>query len=410
MRDPARVQAAIDILDQPATTETPADRGLKGWARANRYAGSKDRRAIEAHVYAAIRQAHFAQWQMGEGTGRALMIASLARDGADLESLFDGSTHAPQPLTEAERAALSKEGAPRHAALNVPAFLMDALEARFGDELEAGLSALNDRAPLDLRVNALKAEPGRAVARLIQEGFSPEPIEGLPHGLRLREGNVSHSNLYKTGLVEIQDAGSQWASLFCGAQPGSQVIDYCAGAGGKALALAALMDNHGQIYAYDNDASRLARLRPRANRAGAHSIQTVEDKDQLPLADLVLVDAPCSGSGAWRRGPETRWRLTPDRLDELQALQAEILREAAGKVGAGGMLVYVTCSILPGENEDQISQFLTDHPEFTLNSATIGAKGETDGRLGGTVQLVPHRHDCDGFFMARLQKQTGSEG
>jgi len=405
MRDPARVQAAIEILDQLADTETPADRGLKGWARQNRYAGSKDRKAIEAHVYAAIRNAHHAIWQMGEASGRAMMIASLAQADADLDDLFDGSTHAPQPLSDDERAALKKNDPPRHATLNVPEFLWAELEARFGDELEAGLAALNGRAPLDLRVNTLKAERDRVIALLDADGFAPEPVEGLDHGLRLFEGNISTSNPYKTGLVEVQDAGSQWASLLAGVEPGQQVIDYCAGAGGKSLALAALMENHGQIYAYDSDPSRLARLRPRANRAGAHIIQTVENKDSLPDADCVFIDAPCSGSGAWRRGPETRWRLTQARLDELTRLQAAIMDEACQKVRPGGMLIYVTCSVLPCENERQISQFLTAHPEFTLNSATIAGKGETQGLLDGTLQLMPHRHGCDGFFVARLGHQ-----
>lgn len=410
MREPARVQAAIDILDTLSDTETPAERGLKGWARANRYAGSKDRRAVEALVYAAIRNAHEARWRMGEASGRALVIAALARQGADLDALFDGSTHAPAPLSEGEHAALTRTGPPEWARLNVPEFLMPALEARFGDALETGLAALNDRAPLDLRVNALKSEPARVIELLKAEGFAPEPIPHLDHGLRLHEGNISTSNLYKTGLVEIQDAGSQRASLLTGVEPGQQVIDYCAGAGGKALALAALLGNRGQIFAYDADPARLGRLRPRANRAGAHCIQTVTDKAELPPADCVVIDAPCSGSGAWRRGPETRWRLTPDRLAELVALQAEILDEAAGLVKPLGHLIYITCSILPDENEDQLAAFLDRRADFVLNSATLAAEDKMDGLMPGTVQLLPHRHGTDGFFIARLQRCAETNG
>lgn len=389
MTPAARVQAAIEVLDLVIAAAqaqgAPADRLLTDWFRTRRFAGSGDRRAVRDLVYRAIRAC-------GEvpASGRAAMLL-LAQDDPVLASLFDGSRHAPDPIREDEPVA--RPGI-------APEWLEKALAASGIEGAEA--LALLDRAPLDLRVNALKA--GR-------EGLDlPIPAEPTvaPHGLRLPSGTPAEQwPAFLDGRIEVQDTGSQLACEAVAAMPGETVIDLCAGAGGKALALAAGMGNRGRVIASDTDRARLSRLAPRAARAGATIIETVlldpgrEDRalaDWQGKADAVLVDAPCSGTGTWRRNPEARWRLRRAELDRLAALQARLTDLAATLVRPGGRLVLVTCSLLDAEGRDQAEGFLSRHPAWRADPPQLPA-----GRAHGPgIRLTPGHDGTDGFFIARF--------
>jgi len=387
MTPAARVQTAIELLDAiiaaARAKAAPADRILADWFRNNRFAGSKDRRAIRELVFAAIR----ACGPVPE-TGRAAMLR-LAETDDSLVALFDGSNYGPAPLDEGELAA---EGGV------APAWLAGRLAA--ADIAESEAEALLGRAPLDLRVNTLKAE--RATLAL-PAGAVPTDA---PHGLRLAPGTpVEQWAEFREGKVEVQDTGSQLACLAVGAEPGETVIDLCAGGGGKTLALAAAMDNLGRLIASDTDRARLARLAPRAERAGATNIETVLLNPQHELdgladvagqADAVLVDAPCSGTGTWRRNPEARWRLDEKELARLTAIQAHLLDVAAQLVKPGGRIVYVTCSLLDEEGAGQFDAFLARHANFTARPLSLPL-----GRPRGKgMRLTPFHDGTDGFFIA----------
>ncbi len=387
MTPAARVQSAIELLDKVIVAAkaqgAPADRILADWFKANRFAGSKDRRAIRELVFAAIR---------GCGpvpqSGRAAM-SRLAQDDAVLAGLFDGSNYGPAVRSPDE--PIAQGGV-------APEWLVERLAASdiAGPEAEA----LLQRAPLDLRVNALKAE--RATLRLPAQSVPT----AAPHGLRLEPGTpVEQSDAWREGLFEVQDTGSQFACLAVGAQPGETVIDLCAGGGGKTLALAAAMENRGRLVATDTDRQRLSRLPPRAARAGATMIETrlldpgreMEALAEMAgSADAVLVDAPCSGTGTWRRNPEARWRLTPDALDRLVAAQARLLDIAVSLVRPGGRVVYVVCSLLDEEGADQFAAFLARHPGVAPAAPSL-LPGT--GRGQGT-RLTPFHDGTDGFFIA----------
>lgn len=387
MTPSARVQAAIDLLDAiiaAARDGGPAaDTLIARYFKERRYAGSRDRRAVRDHVYDAIRRA-----AERPESGRAAMIG-LAQNQPALAVLFDGSTHAPLPIEPGEL------GAPASA---VPGWLQPLLAAPVEQD------ALLGRAPVDLRVNRLKAAPVQ-VAPLFPDATA---IPGLPDALRLPEGSpVEQHPAWKEGLVEVQDAGSQWIAAACDARPGMTVVDLCAGAGGKTLALAAAMAGQGRLIAADTIRSRLARLEPRAQRAGATFMDTLlldqahEARGLAPLqgqADVVLVDAPCSGTGTWRRNPEARWRLTPARLERLVAEQARILDFAAPLVRPGGLLVYATCALVDREGRDQVAAFLARHEGWIVEPIDVPV-----GRAhGGGVLLTPGHDGSDGFFFARL--------
>jgi 16S rRNA (cytosine967-C5)-methyltransferase len=386
----ARVQAAIEILDAIVAAArangAPADRLFSDWFRTRRFAGSGDRRAVRELVYAAIRACGPIP-----ASGRAAMLR-LAMDDPTLASLFDGARHAPAPIASGEAPATGGVA---------PEWLESAL-ARSGIAGEDARSLL-DRAPLDLRVNALKAD--RAILEL------PVPAEPLPtpQGLRLPAGTPVESwAAYAGGLVEVQDLGSQLAAAALVAAPGETVVDLCAGAGGKTLALAADMANTGRLIACDANRARLAQFAPRAARAG---VAIVEErlldggKEPAALADLagkadaVLVDAPCSGTGTWRRNPEARWRLTPERLAQLTALQARLIDVGAALVRPGGRLEWVVCSLLDEEGASQVEAFLARHPgqwQARLPALPLGEP------RGPGLRLVPARHGSDGFFVATL--------
>jgi 16S rRNA (cytosine967-C5)-methyltransferase len=400
MTPAARTQAAIDILTGLDGTQQPVDRYLKDFFRARRYAGSKDRRAIAELVFEVLRHRSSLAHRMGDDTARAQVIAALLAAGDDPATLFTGG-YGPEALTDAERAAIAAAppAPPPHVAGEYPQWLEASLTRAFGDALPAEMAALQARAPVDLRVNTLKAVRPDVLAALQAEGFAAAPTPRSPIGIRIPPGEgsalLAKSPLFLSGAFEFQDEAAQLASLLADARPGMRVLDLAAGAGGKALALAAAMNNQGHILAFDDVAKRLAPLKERAERAGATCITLAEGRGG-PLwgngkFDLVFLDAPCSGTGTWRRQPELRWRLTPERLAELTGLQDWLLDDAARHTGPGGRLVYATCSLLPEENEDRITAFLSRNPAFSRTQAV-------------DFRASPAKTGTDGFFASVLER------
>lgn len=392
MTPAARLQTAIEILDAIAAAAceggAPADAIFAEAMRARRYAGSKDRRAIRAHVYDAIRAVRSAPV-----SGRAAMLA-LADTQPGLAALFDGSAYGPAPIVADE--ARAETGLAAQA-------LIDLFDPLVGAEEHGAMLA---RAPLDLRANRIKAVPGE-LAALFPEG---EAIASAPDGWRLppETAAIQHP-AYPEGRFEVQDAASQYASAALDAAPGHTIVDLCAGGGGKTLAIASFTGNDADILACDTNRARLQQLPPRAGRAGATRIATrlldpgqerAMLADRQGSADRVFVDAPCSGSGTWRRSPELRWRLTPARLERHLADQAKLIDIGADLVAPGGKLLYAVCSIITREGRAQVDDFLNRHPGWT---ADAGYLPEGIGRAAGRGYLLTPAHDgCDGFFLARL--------
>ncbi len=393
MTPAARVQAAIDLLDaiiaSVARGGAAADTLIAGYFRERRYAGSKDRRAVRDLVYRAIRA--FAE---APPSGRAAMVG-LASTDAMLGALFDGSPHGPAQIAEDEERAVPAER-------SLPRWMFAHLPSWFDDREQA---ALLNRAPLHVRVNGLRASRAE-----VQEQYAGAvPIAGTRFGLALPEGTaVDRGPASDEGLVAVQDAGSQIIAAACHAMPGQTVVDLCAGAGGKTLALAADMAGEGILVAADVNRARLDRLRPRAERAGASFIEARlldGGREAATLADLagrcdcVLVDAPCTGMGTWRRNPEARWRLDAAMIDRMTALQAHVLDLAAPLVRPGGALVYAVCSLLEPEGPAQIDAFLARHAGW------VTPPQDDAGRPAGYGRILTPAHDgTDGFFFARLQK------
>jgi len=387
----ARVAAAIEVLRAWAGGDQGLDRVLAHWGRAHRFAGGGDRRAIADLAYDAVRRLRSAGWVAGADdppAPRAALIGSLVLDGADLAALFTGDGHAPDPLGRDDLARRPLSEAPEAVRLDLPDWVMPLL----ADVPRAALGRMRARAGLFLRVNTLKGGVEAAIAALAEAGVVAERGPLSPTCLRVTDGarRVAQSPAYAQGLVEIQDAASQAMADLCAARPGETVLDFCAGGGGKSLALAAAMENRGRLVAHDSEPQRLAQLGPRAARAGA-TVAAVEPGGTGALAsacDLVLVDAPCSGSGAWARNPDAKWRLTPERLSDLTRLQDAVLADAALAVRPGGRLVYATCSLLPAENAETVARFLAANPDF----AEAGRRSWTP--LDGG----------DGFFAAMLTR------
>jgi 16S rRNA (cytosine967-C5)-methyltransferase len=409
MTPAARLQMAIEILEGLAQTSQPTDRFLKAWFRTRRFAGSGDRRAIAEQVFSVQRRrAHLAH-RMGSDAPRALVIAALLEAGGDVEALFSGG-YGPAPLTGAERAAIAATPAPAPAWVTgeYPAWLEPELLRAFGDHILEETSALIPRAPVDLRVNTLKATRDEVLAALEKDGITAAPTPYAPNGIRMREEapNLARSLLFESGAFEFQDEAAQIASVLCDARPGMRVLDLAAGAGGKSLALAAAMQNRGEILACDVRGEALFELEKRAVRAGAAIVKTLpldHGEPESAAFDLVLVDAPCSGSGTWRRQPELRWRLTPERLAELTQVQDRLLDRAAGMVKPGGRLVYATCSILPLENQDRAEAFRARRPDFfALNLRESWP--ETPPGLGPDFRASPRSTGTDGFYCTGFRR------
>lgn len=434
MTPAARLAAAASILDSIAQGRQPAETVLKAWGTANRYAGSKDRRAIADRVYKVLRARGRLVWAMGgREDGRALVIGSLSLiDGLSLdeiEALHSGDGYGPRPLSKQERSRLTAAGEgelPGWVASGLPEFAVEDFKATYGERwAEEARELMAPRAPIDLRVNGLLATTADVEAELKEAGLSPEPTPFSTFGLRLPSEpppNVQALEAFKQGHVEIQDEGSQIVSWLAGARPGMTVVDYCAGGGGKTLALAQAMQAQGTLVACDVVQKRLDNIRPRLTRAGVAADLCLLGQngggieDLNGQADVVFVDAPCSGSGTWRRRPEDAWRLTTEEVERLHALQVRILSQASQLVKPGGRLVYVTCSMLSGENEASVAAFEAAHPEFkpvTVASALSDAALNGDGAAtlaakadGHRLRLSPASTTTDGFFVALYERAS----
>jgi len=429
MRSGAHIKAAIEVLDDALGRHRPVGTALADWGKNHRFAGSGDRATIGNLVYDALRRRRSLAAQMDADTTRAIALAAAPRalglTPAAVIASADGSAHAVEPLSEAEQAALER-AVPADAPVSVrgdfPDWLEPSLTRAFGGAAAEEGAALARRAPMDLRVNILKADRDKVLKALAR--FAPEPTPLSPVGVRLpapegpgRQPNVEAETGHGRGWYEVQDEGSQIAALMGAAAPRQQVLDICAGAGGKTLAFAAAMRNTGQIYAYDDDAARLRPIFERLKRAGVRNAQVLQPGDSAAVTalgarfDLVFVDAPCTGSGAWRRRPDAKWRLKPANLAQRQDEQRAILEMAAPMVKAGGRLVYATCSVLPEENGDQVARFLANHSGFATlpwrEAWAAGVGGDPPSSTDGsdaTLLLTPARHGSDGFFIAVLRR------
>lgn len=407
MTPAARLAAAAAILDSIAQGRQPAEVVLKAWGQQNRFAGSKDRRAIADRVYKVLRARGRLSWIMGgREDGRALVIGSLAAlDGLaldEIEALHSGEGYGPRPLSKQERARITATDGelPGWVAAGLPEFVVEDFKASYGDRwAEEARALMQPRAPIDLRVNTAKAMVEEVEAELRAAGLEPARTPHSPVGLRLPSEpppNIHALDAFRDGRVEIQDEGSQVVCALAGAAPGMTVVDYCAGGGGKTLGLAAAMQGQGTLIASDVVAKRLENIRPRLARAGVEAeLRLIGQngggmEDLNDRTDLVFVDAPCSGSGTWRRRPEDAWRLTAEEVERLHALQVRILGQAAKLVRPGGRLAYVTCSMLTRENEASAEAFEAAHPGFRP--------------LGERRRLSPASTNTDGFFFALYER------
>jgi 16S rRNA (cytosine967-C5)-methyltransferase len=434
----ARLAAAIEVLEDIEARRRPAADALKDWGLAHRFAGSGDRAAIAGLVFDALRRRSSAAFLMGAATPRAILLGalSLARglSAEAIAQLADGMGHSPAPLDAAERTALEGgsgggdlDGAPAPVRGDYPPWLDAALAKVFGDERAEEAAALARRAPVDLRVNTLKGDRATAAAALAHYGAVPTPWS--PSGLRIalsaeaKSPPIHAEPAFIDGLVEIQDEASQLAALLTGARPGELVIDVCAGSGGKTLAFAALMENRGRIVATDTDLRRLAPIHGRLVRAGAGNVEVRTPRGPAELlgdlahaADLVVIDAPCTGVGAWRRNPDAKWRLRPGALDQRMKDQDALLDRAAVLVRPGGRIAYITCSLLDEENGGQVRAFLGRHAEFAVIAAeeALSALGDRAADFRAAVLIsaegllmTPRRTGTDGFFVALLRRVSG---
>ncbi len=421
-----RLAAAIEVLDEVLTRHRPVSLALADWGRAHRFAGSGDRAAIGNIVYDVMRKRASLAFRMDADTPRALVIGWVAAEhGAGVQEIAALCTHphGPGPLSDAETARIKQppEQMPDHVAADLPEWLWPSFRTVFADAAVEQGAALTARAPVDLRANTLKTTRDKLLGQLAKLDARAGPLTldciriEVPEGLR-RTPNLEAEPAFQRGMFEIQDAASQAAALLVDAQPGMQVADICAGGGGKTLALAAHMHNKGQLFAWDADRNRLKPIIARLNRAGVRNVQVIPADEPEKLDDLagrfdrVLVDAPCSGAGSWRRKPDAKWRLTPESLANRQTDQRAVLDRAARLVKPGGRVIYVTCSLLPEENTAQVEAFLGRHPGFSLvpfadawratslSEPPVSADGRTD-----TLLLTPATHGCDGFFVAVLE-------
>lgn len=431
MTPSARLAAAASVLDSIAQGRQPAEAVLKAWGAANRYAGSKDRRAIADQVYKVLRARGRLVWAMdGREDGRALVIGSLSLiDGLSLEqieALHTGDGYGPKPLSKQERARISLTGdeVPGWVAAGLPEFVVEDFKTTYDDRwAEEAAGLMLPRAPIDLRVNIAKATVDEVEAELREAGLSPERTPWSATGLRLSAEpppNVQALEAFKEGRIEIQDEGSQIVCALAGVEPGMTVVDYCAGGGGKTLGLGMKLEGQGRLVACDVVQKRLDNIRPRLIRAGVEAeLQQLGPngggvEDLVDQADVVFVDAPCTGSGTWRRKPEDAWRLKVEDVDRLHSLQIAILTRAAKLVKPGGRLVYVTCSMLRQENEASVDAFEEDHDGFMA----VGIADALDGALitdAGRTKLVelaeqhrlrlsPATAGTDGFYAAVYER------
>lgn len=421
----ARLAAAIAVLEDYERSPAPADAIVASYLRTRRYIGAKDRAAIQALVFDQFRQRARLDWHIArtglEPTPRLRIIAGQAfaaqRALVGPRGLFTGTGHDPAPLDPAEERLfrtlagkpLDDPAMPEAVRVECPEWAETGLREALGDRFAEEMTALIEPAPLDLRANAIKADRDAVMAALAEDGVAVEPTPWSPWGLR-RHGRIALGALpsFRAGLFEVQDEGSQLIAVVADARPGMQVVDFCAGAGGKTLALAATMANKGRIVACDVSADRLERAGERLRRAGVHNVERRPLKSERDpwvkrhkaRFDRVVVDAPCSGTGTWRRNPDARWRPAGPGLETLMQLQARILESAARLVKPGGRLIYATCSLMRAENEDQIAHFLAGHADFALRPIAESQPGLGDRFM----RLTPASHGTDGFFAAILER------
>lgn len=428
MRLGGRLAGAIEVLADIENRRRPVADALKDWGLSRRFAGSGDRAAVGNIVYDALRKKLSHAWLMDDASPAAVAHAVIFRQWRispeQLAAELQGDKFAPPPLAGAALEAFnsrSLDDAPDHVKGDVPEWVVPLFQDNFGDQWLVEAQALAERPSLDLRTNTLRAsrdkvvdaleESHAALARIARQGVRIPPGEGPS-----RLPNVTAELSFAKGWFEVQDEGSQIVADLVMAGDGEQILDYCAGGGGKTLALSATMHNKGQIHAFDADRKRLAPIIERLRRAGTRNVQVHErEKDLAHLVgkcDRVLVDAPCTGTGTWRRRPDTKWRLTQKNLDERCEQQRQVLAAASRYVRPGGVLCYVTCSLLPQENQEQARRFVADNGDFEIISALenwqrlFGASGVAPvSRDRATVTLSPASTDTDGFFFAMMQRK-----
>lgn len=433
----ARYAAAIDILDAIEAGQQPADQIMSLWFREHRFAGSKDRMAIGELTYGVLRRRSQLDWWLTQyglrATSRLRVITTLALlhkiPSDSLQEQWSLGSHAPSPLTASEKNLLDAMGEhellstdqPAWVRGNYPQWLDPLLRQAFSTEVDKEIAALNTEASVDLRVNTLKSDVSHATKALEGEGLNPQPMPYSPIGLRLAQrAAVTASAAFRDGIIEVQDEGSQLAALLVTAKPGLAVLDLCAGAGGKTLALAAIMQNKGRLVATDLSAARLTRAKHRLRRAGVHvaecrALDSSNEKwlkRQKSKFDRVIVDAPCSGSGTWRRNPDRKWHFTPEELDRLTKIQSMLIAQGARTVKPGGRLIYAVCSFLNEEGPDRVHEFLKLNPEFEILSGTsvwretLQAPYPQDEPF---IRLSPGANNTDGFFIAILKRKENLE-
>ncbi|MBK8083653.1 MAG: RsmB/NOP family class I SAM-dependent RNA methyltransferase [Devosia sp.] len=429
MRLPGRMAAAIEVLADVEAHRRPVAEALKAWGLANRFAGAGDRAAIGNLVYDALRRRSSHAWAMGSDAPRALVLSVAVREWGEpvdrLNADFSSDRFAPTPVSDAEARHLTAvdplSGAPDHVRGDVPEWTVPLLQESFGASWIEEAQGLAGRPPLDLRVNTLKSSRERMLRSL--DHLHPDPEMLIPNGIRFAAGvrdsrtpNVQIEEGFLTGGFEVQDFGSQIVATLAGARGNEQVLDFCAGAGGKTLAMAAAMQNRGQIFAFDSDRARLAPIYDRLKRSGVRNVQVRPPKtgaldDLVGKLDRVVVDAPCTGTGTWRRQPTAKWKLTSEQLAARVEEQRGILVDAARFLKPGGTLVYITCSVLPEENGRQAEAFLAAHPDFAAtpgNKAWMahfsGSKLRARFSPEGGVALSPLLTGTDGFYLIQLQR------
>jgi len=434
----ARIQAAIELLQEIHNGTAPADRAAAAYFRNRRYIGGKDRRDVLDHAYGVLRRRAALDWWIArsgvavQNTERARVIAKLLLiDGWTADRTagsFDGGQYRPAMLDNNEKRLvkalagqpLNPPEQPSAARLEYPDWIEAQLQNVFGDRLDAEMAATLDEAATDLRVNALKATREEAIKALADDGVEATPTALSPLGLRVKgRPPLATLNSFKSGMIEVQDEGSQLVALLADARPGMRVVDFCAGAGGKTLALAAQMQNKGKLVACDVLQGRVDRAATRLNRAGVYNVERLglsSERDPWVKRhaggfDRVLVDAPCSGTGTWRRNPDARWRLKPGDIEELSALQRRILESASRLVKPGGRMIYATCSLLPAENADHLAWIAQNLPDFELIPLPQ-VWGDVIGGAcpvpGDTLSLTPARNGTDGFFTAVFQRRKAA--
>lgn len=440
MTPAARTEAAIYLLGKIADERRPADDIVRAWFKARRFVGAKDRRAIRERVYGCLRRINRLDWHLTtlafgqDKTARLRVLADVALEGSDVTEYFNSLPHGPGVLTDSEDALaealkdkqIDDADQPGHVQVELPEWLSEKLKVVYAGTFMAEMMAMNTPAPMDLRVALGRVSRDQAQKSLAKSGVKTYHTDMSPMGLTLQaHTDIARTPAFKKGFVEVQDEGSQILSLLVGAKSHMNVVDFCAGAGGKTLAIAdrmGLQDGHskGRLVASDIDAGRLARMDKRLHRAKLTDKieQEVFDPDnpwtkgEEETFERVLVDAPCSGSGTWRRHPEQKRRLTEDRLAELMLLQDEVLRSSAPLVKPAGRLIFATCSLLKEENEDRVEAFLKDHPDFfvvpiqTVWTETIKKADCPDMNESKFLRLTPHTHDTDGFFVAVLERKA----